>query len=84
MTVATGKIVTLHARWTGDPPVAGDYMRSQGAHTRFAYRIVEVTPNGSRLDLRCEQTGAWEVPEGARVHVWKWDRRSPTKGLVWT
>lgn len=82
--VATGKMVTLHARWSGDPPQVGDYLRSQGAAARFAYRIMEATPIGDRIKLRCERIRADAVPDGATLHVWKWEPRSPIKGMVWT
>lgn len=82
--VATGKPVSINARWDGDPPKPGDYLRGL-VRPRFAYRIVAIMPTrtarslteSGRYTFHVERLPAGDVPAGATVHPWKWDSRDP-------
>jgi hypothetical protein len=89
------RTVHLHAKWFGEPPKPGEFLRSE-KRPRHAYRIREVTPRGmssdvpidlygeptQRIDLQCEVVDLADVPTDAIVHPWKWDSRDK-KGVVW-
>jgi hypothetical protein len=81
--------VILRARWTGDLPVATDYLMSMGRKTKYAYRILAVerlrdlphhVPGFARLKLSVERIDAADVLRlygvaGTVVHPWRWDPR---------
>ena len=65
----------LRATWAGEPPDVGDYL-SSGARARFAYAIlgvVQIAPG--KLKLEVIRLAPADVPDGARVHAWKWNAR---------
>lgn len=84
----------LRARWPGVLPRVGDYLMSP-TRPRGAYRIsaIEVSADRAvRWDLALKQevrqltivvdrvpTSA--VPENARVHPWRWDKRDRRRAL---
>jgi hypothetical protein len=80
----------LRARWNGAPPRVGDYLMSQ-MRPRYAYRICEVSrvdhivrwdptlkTEFSHYEITAERKPLGSVPEDARVHPWRWDKR-PSK-----
>lgn len=79
MTVATGK--RLRARWEGDPPKVGEYLRSsvrpvyayviRGVRERRAYKLA----TARSLELVVDRVAADDVPADAIVHPWRWDPR---------
>jgi hypothetical protein len=86
--------MTLRARWLGAPPKVGDYLMSQ-TRPRFAYRVERVTrafPNVGwakkeqmeerLLQLDVDRIDASAVPEHARIHPWKWDKREAKHALA--
>jgi hypothetical protein len=83
MAAATRTVLTLRARrLTGEPPRAGELMASATGKT--VYRILAVTrvrtagdPLGERYRLACDRLRQAEVPDGATIHPWRWDRRAP-------
>lgn len=85
--------MTLLARWIGPPPRIGDYLMSE-VRPRYAYRIEAVTassPNvhwdpvakaeARRLQIVADRVAATAVPQHAKIHPWKWDRRE-AKGTL--
>lgn len=74
------KPLVMRARWHGEWPQPGDYLRSIKA-TR-AYQIIDVTPmkgailGGRRLRIRVWPVHLHDIDDGARVHTWKWDART--------
>lgn len=77
----------LRARWIGPPPRAGDYLMSE-IRPRYAYRVERVVKAFPEvtwdrvakaevhlLDVFVDRVGVSAVPEHARVHPWKWDKR---------
>lgn len=77
----------LRARWSGAPPKAGDYLRSP-TRPRFAYRVRSLSVVGNRvqwdiarktevrqLTIDADRVEISAVPQSARVHDWRWDRR---------
>ena len=77
----------LRARWHGPLPKVGDYLMSD-VRPRFAYRIGQVTNRSSEvrwdaaakievrsLQIEADRVALSAVPEHARIHSWKWDRR---------
>ena len=81
----------LRARWTGNLPVAGEYLMAQ-SRAKNAYRIVDIeqlrdlphhVPGYARLKLEVERVTPGDVPEGAVVHPWRWDARKKT-GFAWS
>lgn len=75
-------IVTLRARWTDGEPAVGVLMASATGKT--VYRIVKITklraagdtPLAYRFRLSCVRLSRSEVPEGAEIAPWLWDRRT--------
>jgi len=70
-----GKPFELRARWAGPIPSIGEYLASSPERARFAYRIIAVRGCGARLTLTVERFWLEELPPGALVHSWHWDRR---------
>jgi hypothetical protein len=84
--------VKLRARWTGSPPPnVGDYLMST-QRPRFAYRICEVSrvdrivrwdpalkTEFQYYTIAADRKALDAVPEGARVHPWRWDKRERAK-----
>ena len=74
-----GPPVTLRAWWTGDAPEVGQFLQS--AHRpRYGYEIVGVKlrkgPLGGRtFTLTCVRWRPTDVPEGATVWPWRWEKR---------
>lgn len=77
----------LRARWLGAPPRVGDYLMSE-VRPRFAYRVGRVEKAHPKvawnaadkieihqLNLIVDRVALLAVPEHARVHAWKWDKR---------
>lgn len=78
------KPVTLQARWHGPPPALGDYLKAPRGRTAYLiHAIAKIVPRGYgqpmlghyRLRIKCWRVPPSEVPQGAAVHPWKWDRR---------
>jgi hypothetical protein len=80
--------VKLRARWIGPPPRVGDYLMSE-VRPRFAYRVDRVTltfPNVHwdpiakaevrLLQIVADRVAKDAVPRHAKIHPWKWDRRT--------
>ena len=80
----------LRARWKGPVPRVGDYLMSP-TRPRYAYRVREVTPTDPnvrwdaaqkaevrRLAIEVERVELGAVTSAARVHTWRWDKRSAT------
>ena len=78
----------LRARWMGPAPRVGDYLMSP-ARPRYAYRVREVTRADSnarwdpaqkaevrRLAIDVDRVDHGQVTSNARVHTWRWDKRS--------
>lgn len=67
--------ITLRAHWEGRDPEHGDFLKSRRGRT--AYLIDQVRPASGehRLTLKCWRWPAVELPQGARVHEWVWDKR---------
>jgi hypothetical protein len=84
--------VKLRARWTGGvEPHVGDYLAST-VRPRYAYYICEVTrvdkivgwdpalkTEFQRLEIAAKRVPLDSVPEDARVHPWRWDKREARK-----
>jgi hypothetical protein len=73
-----GKAKTLKAHWAGNvPPRPGHFLVSVH-RPRVAYEILEVKEaNGSPTHpyrLRVSSFPLSDVPDGATIHGWKWDR----------
>jgi hypothetical protein len=77
----------LRARWVGPAPKIGDYLMSE-MRPRYAYRIDRVTmafpdvgwdqtarAEERLLNIVADRVAVTAVPEHARIHPWKWDRR---------
>jgi len=82
------KLMKLRAHWIGYPPRAGEYLMS-ATRPRFAYRVEQITNASSRVnwdptakaEARQLQIGVVRVPREAvprhaRVHFWRWDKRT--------
>jgi hypothetical protein len=73
------KLVGLRAiHWEGRLPSPGDFLRTERGLT--AYEIVSVKENTrpdarSRAAFKCWRVPAASVPDGARVHEWRWSSR---------
>ena len=66
----------IRARWDGEPPRIGDFLRSPGERARYAYAIWDVdVKSPGRLVLNVQRVDVSEVPAKATVHNWKWDAR---------
>ena len=78
----------LRARWSGPSPRVGDYLASP-TRPRFAYRVREVRGVDSlvrwdpaqkkelrRLAIEVDRVPIAELPTAARVHDWRWDKRT--------
>lgn len=85
-------IVSVRARWDGQPPQIGEYLAARGHATKYAYRIVGVRLGKERpsdhgataYELDAERIPIKELPSGVTVHPWKWDPRSKgDQGRVW-
>ena len=85
------KPVKLRARWDGVPPHIGDYLMSE-IRPRFAYRVCEVKRTDRivawdpvmktefvKIDIVATRVDRSTVPEGVRIHPWRWDRRGGGK-----
>lgn len=77
----------LRARWIGPPPRVGDYLMSE-IRPRHAYRVERVVSafpgvtwdsaeksEVHLLNVFVDRVGKDAVPQHARIHPWKWDRR---------
>ncbi len=79
----TRTVITLRARFCGDPPLPGELMAAPTG--RVVYRIETVwtlrtagEPTGAhRYRLTCARLAASEVPQGATIHPWRWGSRTP-------
>lgn len=80
ITPRTTTTVTLRATWSGPPPTPGEFVMSQ-VRARFAYRIEDVRPAGSTLELVCTRLSPRDVPVGSTVHDWKWNPRSKKRAV---
>ena len=77
----TRTVITLKARWCGDPPQPGELMAAPAGSP--IYRISSVvtlrqageTPGAHRYRLTCTRLALAEVPQGAEIHPWRCDRR---------
>lgn len=74
----------LTARWPGiDPPRPGQFLKAPRGRT--AYEIVEVRQRKStgqrnyNLLLICNRWRPADVPEGATIRAWYWDKRQKTR-----
>lgn len=78
----------LRARWHGPPPRVGDYLAS-ATRPRYAYCVRDVACIDSRVlwdparkaELRrivfeVDRLSITDLPRAARVHAWRWDKRS--------
>ncbi len=68
----------LRMRWAGDPPRLGHFLTSPKGRT--AYEIAAINDRGERdgyrlLLLTCCRWEPGEVPEGAIIHTFRWDKR---------
>jgi hypothetical protein len=77
-------VVTLRARFLDGTPEVGAFMAAGQANRPMFYRIVQVvrltrvgSPAQSRFRLICARVTAAELPDGAVVHAWRWDRLTP-------
>jgi hypothetical protein len=77
-------VVTLRARLLDSEPEVGAFMAAGQANQPTLYRIVQVVrltrvgcPAQSRFRLICARVTAAELPDGAVVHAWRWDRLTP-------
>lgn len=83
----------LRARWIGPPPRVGDYLMSE-VRPRYAYLVERVTAASPSvhwdpvkksevhlLQIVAARVGRDAVPQHARIHSWRWDRRE-AKGTV--
>jgi hypothetical protein len=73
--------IELPARWHGDPPRAGDYLKSPG-RARVAYRVLEARrkdPRRNRMRygyvFTVVRVAVDAIPKNARVCDWYWDPR---------
>lgn len=73
--------VSMQARWHGEPPKVGEYLRSNGPGTRYAYRIASIVRLGqlNMYVIEAHRIETSAVPLNAMIHVWKWDSRDRTK-----
>lgn len=84
----------LRARWIGPLPRIGDFLMS-AVRPRYAYRITEVIRTSPyvtwdqvakaevhQLQIVADRIARTAVPEHARIHPWKWDRRESLRGGV--
>ncbi len=74
------KPTRLTARWTGRAPRRGEWLKAERGRT--AYEITAVRRiNGTggarryRYVLTCARHAPSDIPEGATVHAWTWDKR---------
>lgn len=87
------RLTKLHVRWIGHPPRVGDYLRTV-VRPRYAYRVEQVINLSSKVYWdSVVKAEAWQlqigvarvlqevVPRHARVHPWKWDKRTVSAGL---
>jgi len=70
----------LRAHWIGDPPRPGEFLKAPRGRT--AYEITAIRKvsraglgTGPRYVLTVERWNPGDVPIGATVHEWIWDRR---------
>jgi hypothetical protein len=83
--------VKLRARWTGPVPRVGDYLAST-TRPRYAYRIRRILRTdptvrwdpAQKVEVRSLSIEVDRVPIAAvqplaRVHPWRWDKRTSTK-----
>lgn len=81
----------LRARWNGKPPLVGEYLMAP-MKPRYAYRIVEVERTDRivswdpvlktefcHYSIVCIRIDKRDVPEGATVYPWSWDKRASAK-----
>lgn len=76
-------VITLRARrLAGEPPRVGELMSSASGKT--VYRVLGVVrvstagePTSARYRLTCRRLLRSEVPGGAAINPWRWDRRAP-------
>ena len=73
-------ICELPARWSGNPPAPGDFLKSPRG--RIAYHILEVRRRNPRTNARrygyvflVERRRPEDIPAEATVHAWRWDPR---------
>lgn len=84
----------LRARWSGPPPRVGDYLASP-TRPRFAYRVRDVRNVDSlvrwdptrkaelrRLAIEADRVPIARLPTAARVHPWRWDKRTLRRDLT--
>ena len=79
----TRTVITLKARWCGNPPQLGELMAAPAGSP--IYRISSVvtlrqageTPGAHRYRLTCTRLAPAEVPQGVEIHPWRCDRRPP-------
>lgn len=79
--VKSPKSIFLRARWIGDAPEPGHYVKTPTG--RVAYLIDEVRRipgmpafGSRRLRLRCWRVPPSEVPPDAVIHPWRWTART--------
>jgi hypothetical protein len=88
------RLTKLRARWIGHPPRVGDYLMS-ALRPRYAYRVERVTNVSSevhwdpvakmevrRLQIDAARVTPAAVPRYARIHPWKWDKRTASAESV--
>ena len=84
----------LRARWTGPLPRVGDYLAGT-TRPRYAYKIRSVTRiepivrwDGAanaevrRLAIEVDRVALASVDPSARVHPWRWDKRTSARDLT--
>lgn len=84
----------LRARWTGPLPRAGDYLASP-TRPRYAYKVLggtrieplvrwasDAKAEVRRLAIEVDRVPLVSVEPSARVHPWRWDKRTSTRDLT--
>lgn len=84
----------LRARWCGPAPRVGDYLASP-TRLCFAYHIRDVRNVDScvrwdpvkkaelrSLAIEVDRLPITKLPTTARVHEWRWDKRSSSRDLT--
>lgn len=76
-------VITLRARFCGDPPRPGELMAAETGsavyrvETVWTLRQAGERPGAHRYRLACTRLLAAEVPSDAEIHLWRWGGRPP-------
>lgn len=79
---AIGDVCVLQARWEGELPEPGHYLRTKFPHAKYSYKIVAIEPLKSIAVLPGVTRAKFIVercapipPAGAVVWAWAWNAR---------